>query len=114
MSGPKVQRTVPTSRPYQLWTIADTSWRNRPAGSTVTNDGWGVSYSSLSRIFSSAAMVEGDDGKVELHIYRTEDGGGSFTYHELHKTRYDTQDEAQRAAFEAGALAVMVYVEDFS
>jgi len=111
MSAPEVRQTVPSSRPYRLWDIAHTTWADRPAGTLVAHDGWGVSYSMLDVTFSSREVVAEDDLKVTLRLYRTDDGGGSFTYHDLHNTKYDTQDEAQRAAFEAGALAVMVYEE---
>jgi hypothetical protein len=79
-----------------------------PRPALVTVDPWGVSYAHLNRLFSSPSVVAADDGLVTLHAYRP-DGPRRLIHHELDGTRYPTVRDAQRAAYDAGLLAFMVY-----
>lgn len=85
----------------------------------VAHDGWCVSYSSLSRAMSSASVIAADDGMHTLSIHRGAhyeqvDGETRYVaeYHPLDRTKYALQSDAQRAAFEGGATAFMVYERD--
>lgn len=97
---PPIQQTLPgRSREYRLYTVADCDYGDFQA-STVTVGNWGVSYQS----------TYGEEGHT-LHIYdcvllrsQSED-----YKHPLYGTVYPTQEDANRAAFEAGCLAYMVY-----
>lgn len=109
MSAPELRQTVPSSRPYRLWDTTHTTWADRPAGPTVAHDGWNVSYSKIDRLWSSQSIIDGDDGKVTLRLFRMSGDGQSIIHHELHGTKYDTADAAHEAAFGVGAIAVMVY-----
>jgi hypothetical protein len=104
---PEIRQTLPgRSRPYRLFTVEHCAWGDYPSNRTVTCDRWGVSYSQ-----------QYDEnwertGLVELRVYDVsrmpeED----IEYHALHGTTYATSEDAKRAAFEAGVLAYMVYVD---
>ncbi len=98
---PPIQQTLPgRSREYRLYTVADCDYGDFQA-STVTCTRWGVSYSHQ----------YGTDVHV-LQVYdvsnMSEEG---VEHHEVHGQEFSTQAEANRAAFEAGVLAFMVYVQ---
>lgn len=86
---------------------------------TVVVDGYSMSTSSVSRVLSSASVIAADDGMRTLNLSTPIlDGEGStavitgFDKHPLDGTRYATDVDARRAAFDAGALAFMVYERD--
>lgn len=101
---PEVKQTLPgRSRPYRLYTVEDVDYADFAGkASTVTNTRWGVSY----------AHTYGEDGWT-LNVYDVsnlpEEG---IEYHALNGTRYAEKEDANRAAFEAGVLAFMVYTEE--
>lgn len=99
-------------RNYRLFTRDHGSYYDfyNTRASRVTN-GYLVSYSTLDRTFSSPEVVAADDRKVTLNISRIL-GPAEFEKHELDGTRWDTADDAYRAAFDAGALAFMWYEDD--
>lgn len=78
----------------------------------VVINGYQTSTSNLSG-FSSAAALSADDGKYTLNLSKPVRGPGGgiagFDKHALDGTKYDTAREASRAAYDAGALAFMVY-----
>lgn len=74
--------------------------------SMVVLPGWGVSYGSLSRLFSSPSIVAADDGKVTLSAYAAPYTGEK---HPLDGTKYPTEVDARKAAYEAGLIGFMVY-----
>jgi hypothetical protein len=98
---------------YRLWTVAngidfdDMPPYGEGGPATVAVDGWHMSTSSLSALLSTPSVVAADDGKVTLHLWRGDphDAG----HHPLHGTKYDTHRDANRAAYEVGGLAFMVY-----
>lgn len=122
-SLPQLEGTVQTWRDgrYRIYTVEhidfDTLPQYRDGGPPmIAINGYNVSYSTLSRMFSSANVIAADDGLHGLSIFTTlydQDGmyAGSER-HELDGTRYATQRDASRAAFEAGALGFMVYERD--
>jgi len=105
---------------YRIWTVNDipfdrlaTNEYDRPG--MVTHTEWGVSYPRMRRVLSSPEVVAADDGKIELSISRIEhkpEGGCDIIKHPLDGTRYDTDRDVSRAAYEAGVIAFMVYVKD--
>lgn len=84
---------------YTLHRASDGVAYDEGRGSLVADDGWSVSYESLSRWLSSRP----DDGKVTLNLRH------NGVPHVLNGTKYTTQEEASRAAYAAGALAWMTY-----
>lgn len=105
---------MPTTKTrYTLYTIADGvpfyasfDQAQRPAMVTCTE--WSVSRTSVCRMFSSPSVVARDDGMVTLNAFRF-DAQNNTIRHELDGTRYPTDRDAQRAAYDAGLLAHMVY-----
>lgn len=113
---------------YRLYTVDHVPFDRFPSysdggPSTVTHNGWNISTSSTCRVFSSPSVVAADDGMHTLRV--TRDGRyvdtgvigphGTpvkeyvVTRHPLDGTKYATKRDADRAAYEAGALAFMVY-----
>ena len=98
---------------YRLWAVGSgLAFDALPAyadggPSLVPVAGWNVSTSRLCRVLSSPSVVADDDGMYELSLwcghYREPER------HALHGTRYADKREADRVAYEAGALAFMVY-----
>src|SRR6478735_7911205 len=92
---------------YRLYLVDVAPFDSFPAyehggPSTVTVGDWCVSY----------AMGGGIDG-YELHVYRSfSDESAPGEHHPLYGTVYPTAHDARRAAYEAGALAFMVYEKD--
>lgn len=83
--------------------------RNDGGPSLVTVDGWGVSYSTdVSHLYGG----ERTDTQVKLSIAKNHGDEEGFEFHALNGTKYDTTRDAQRAAFDAGALGFMVYEDD--
>ena len=98
-SLPEVRQTLPgRSRPYRLFTREHCDFADFPARRTVVVDGWGVSYSH----------TYGEEG-WELRAYRAPYTG---EHHDLHGSYWAEQDYAKQAAFQAGLLAFMIYVDN--
>jgi hypothetical protein len=83
--------------------------------SLVVVDGYCMSTSSVSG-FSSRAVLAADDGMHTLSLSKPVRG---FEWditrrdkHPLDGTKYATAPDARRAAFDAGAMAYMVYERD--
>jgi hypothetical protein len=98
-------------RTYRLYTVADVPFDAFPqyadgGPSMVVNTEYGVSYSSTCKVLSSPGVVAADDGLVTLNAYASPYTGEK---HALDGTKYATQTDARRAAYEAGLLAFMVY-----
>lgn len=106
---------------YRLWTVEhvafdDVAPYSKGGPAKVVIDGWSTSTSSLSRIFSSASVVAADDGMHKVSAtrdghYEEVDGETRYvsTKHALHGQRFATQRDADRAVFNAGLTAFMVY-----
>lgn len=107
---------------YRIWTVNEVPYGRFPtyadhgpsAVPMVTHTEWGVSYPRLCRVLSPPSVVAADDGKIELSISRIVEKPGNYDVirHPLDGTKYDTDSDAQRAAYEAGVVAYMVYVKD--
>lgn len=103
---------------YRLVGVEDLSFGTFPSydqggPSLVTRGGWGVSYESLDRLFSSPSVVVADDGLVTLKVYQyTSATARTAIHHELHGSKYATRELASQAAYEAGCLSFMVYDRD--
>lgn len=102
---------------YRIWTVQHVPFDQFPAygeggPAMVALGDWGVSTQSLCRLFSSQSVIDADDGKHELHVYRFPKEPGPMERHELYGTKYDTSRDADRAAYEAGVLGYMVYLCD--
>lgn len=100
LTPPEAQQTITgVTKVYRLFDHTQLNFgdlENPPA--TVVIGNWGVSYSE----------TYGEDDVV-LNAYRFAPGTSEFFYHPLNGTRYDTRNDARRAAFEAGLTAFMVY-----
>jgi len=105
---------------YRIWTFNEAPYGRFPTYADggppiVTHAEWGVSFPRLCKVMSSPSVVAADDGKIELSIrqikYKPE-GGCDIIRHPLDGTKYDTDADARRAAYEAGVIAYMVYVKD--
>ena len=106
-------------RTYRLITVAEAPFDAFPPYSEggpakVTNTEYSVSTSSLCGVLSSPEVVQRDDRKHTLNLSRRVPGlplsdPGAYEKHPLDGTKYATQRDADRAAYEAGALAFMVY-----
>lgn len=101
---------------YRLWTISEIPFNWFPAyadggPSQVVIDGWSKSVSYLDGFFSSPSVAAADDGKVTLHLRKIAQDG-TREPHPLDGSKYDTKEDADRAAFEAGCTAYMVYLRD--
>lgn len=101
---------------HRVWTVAhgldfDAVPDHDDGGpATVTVGGWQVSTMRLCAMLSSPSVVAADDGKYQLNLWR-----GSPVLpdrHPLDGNRYASQRDADRAAYEAGALGFMVYQRD--
>jgi hypothetical protein len=107
---PEIQQTLPgRTTPYRLFTVEHCDWEDfAPAGlarpPVVTLAPWGTSYTQ--------EMDENWErtGMVEMHVYDVRSVPGETVKHPLYGTTYPTQEQATRAAWEAGVLAFMVYV----
>lgn len=104
---------------YRIWTVNEVPWGRFPSWPegppTVAHTEWGVSYPRLCRWLSSPEVVAADDGMVELSVsrlQRNDDGRTEIIRHPLNGSKYATDDDAQRAAYEAGLTAYMLYVRD--
>lgn len=98
---------------YRIYTVEQLPFDALPAHSDggpamVAHTEWGMSTSSLSAWMSSPSVAAADDGKHTLRVSRTV-GADGVERHELDGTRYDTNRDASRAAYEAGLLGFMVY-----
>jgi hypothetical protein len=112
MTMPNLIQSTPRSRPYRLYTIAHVPYGHFPRYSEggpamcTASALWSKSTNSVSLVLSSwgiAAEAAANPLPVTLNLRWR---GSS---HELDGTRYATQDDADRAAYEAGATAYMVY-----
>ncbi len=103
---------------HRLWTVNELPFDFFPAYAdggpvAVPLHGWNVSYSSLSPVLSSASAVADDDGKHTLEIFRVVSYSPYVAErHPLNGNKYEDREEGTRAAYEAGVLALMVYVKD--
>ncbi len=107
---------------YRVYTVELLPFDALPAyadggPSKVVLDGWGVSFSRLCRALSSASVAAADDGMITLKVYEVRQGfnwapcvpGDTRERHPLDGTKYATQRDADRAAYEAGLTGFMVY-----
>lgn len=102
---------------YRLYTVDHVPFDffpEYPEGpASVVHTTWCKSTSRLDRFFSSPSVVAADDGLVTLNVYRFSgptDRTGER--HPLDGTKYATTRDADRAAYEAGVTAFMVYERD--
>lgn len=117
-SLPEVSGTVSDSYDgrYRLWTISHgvdfdalpSYYDGGPA--IVVIDGWHKSTSSVCRALSSPSVVAADDGTHVLNLWQGT--ATSPAYHELHGKHFPTDRDADRAAYNAGTTAFMVYERD--
>lgn len=113
---------TPTSVPaaqgvtrYRLYTVEHLPFGALPSyrdggPAKVALPGWAVSTSTVSRLFSSSEVVA--DGTVTLNLRQYQPDTFDYTPHALDKTTYPTQADADRASYEVGASAYMVYDRD--
>lgn len=105
-------RTTPLST-YTLYTVDDVPFGTqfdspRRVGRVTT--GWNVSTTSLCKFFSSPSVVAADDGMITLNVFRYASATSrECERHPLDGTRYPSKEDADRAAYDAGLLAYMVY-----
>jgi hypothetical protein len=122
-SLPQLQGSIEPWRDgrYRVYTVEHIEFDALPQYSDggpamIALGAYNVSYRTLDRMFSSAAVIAADDGMHVLSIFTTlYDADGMYAgsaKHELDGTRYPTQLDARRAAFEAGAIGFMVYERD--
>lgn len=116
MSKPELQG-FSKERQYRLYTVEHVPFETFPAyaeggPATTAHTEWSVSGSYLNRALSSPSVVAADDGLYTLHVYRFEGSVTASIKHELDGTKYATDREATKAAYEAGVLAFMVYERD--
>lgn len=106
-SLPEIRQTLPgRSRPYRLYTVDHVDFDTfYGLHSLVTCDRWGVSYQQ--------EMDENWNrtGMIELRVYDVRSTPGETEKHALYGTTYLSEIAARRAAFEAGVLAFMVYLD---
>lgn len=110
---------TPTSVPaaqginrYRLYTVEHLPFGALPSyrdggPASVAMPGWSKSTSTVSRLFSSSEVVA--DGTVTLNLRHYQPVTGGYEPHALDKTTYATQADADRASYEVGASAYMVY-----
>lgn len=112
----KGERYIDYDGRYRLWTAEhgldfDAVPHNRDGGpSKATLNGWITSTSALDWVMSSASVVAADDGMHTLDVWRGDPANPER--HPLDGTKYPTQDDADRAAYNAGVTAFMVYERD--
>ncbi len=92
---------------YRLYTIAHLPFDALPSyaeggPAKVVLDPWDVSTTS---------PTEGEGGRVTLNVYPAT-SRQTGERHPLDGTRYDDREDADRAAYDAGLLAFMVYERD--
>lgn len=104
---PEIRQTLPgRSRPYRLYTVEHVDFDTfLGAHNLVVCGPWGVSYQQ--------EMDENWNrtGLTEMRVYDVRSIPGETVKHALYGTTYPTQEDASRAAFEAGVLAFMVYLD---
>lgn len=106
--------TIPAAQgrtTYRLYTVEDLPFDAIPTyrdggPAKVSMPGWSKSTSSMCPIFSSPSVIAADDRRITLSLRLNGEP------HPLDKSTYATQDEADRAAYEVGASAFMVYDRD--
>lgn len=119
-SVPELQGEITTygydSR-YRLYTAEHVAFDALPTyrdggPARVAHTDWSSSTSSLCRGLSSPSVVAASDGRITINSTRGghyEDGQYVVERHPLDGTHYATQTEANRATFEGGLTAFMVY-----
>lgn len=106
-------------KPYRLWTIEHIPFDRLPAYSNggparVALDPWSISTSQLCKLFTSSSVIEkaraaGTDNQVTLNAREIFLDGRPTRPHALDKTVYSSKRAADRAAYEAGLTAFLVY-----
>lgn len=116
MNKPPIEGSYSTC--CRKWTVEHVPYGTFPAYAdggppTVAHTEWAVSYPRLSP-WSSPEVIAADDVKVELSVHRVVRRGDGYdvVHHPISGTRYDTDDAARRAAYEAGVIAYMVHLKD--
>ena len=106
---------------YRLYTVEHLPFDALPSyrdggPSTVVVNGWSTSTSSLCGVFSSPSVVAADDRKFTVSAHRVGDysnpGAQYAPKHPLDGQKFGTQTDADRALYEAGLTAKMVYLRD--
>jgi hypothetical protein len=107
---------------YRLYTVAELPFDALPAypagPARVAHTDWHTATSSLCHGLSSPSVVAADDGMVAVRATRggyNKDGQydpALVERHELDGQRFATQHAADRAVYEAGLTAFMVYERD--
>lgn len=106
---------------YRIWTVTEAPYGHFPryingGPAMVVLDEFSKSVTCLNHYFSSQSAIDAHDGKVKLNLRRivgsSETGLSVMEPHELDGTRHATVEDADRAAYEAGCTAYMVYVKD--
>lgn len=104
---------------YRLYTVDSLPFDALPAycdggPAQVAHTDWAVAFPRTCRVFSSPSVVAADDGmitldacKIPLNLDLTKDP--LVVEHPLNGTKYPTQRDADRAAYNAGLTAFMVY-----
>jgi hypothetical protein len=95
---------------YRLWTAAhglDFDAMPERGAQLVPFNGWHAPKTCLCRSQSSASVVAADDNMVTLGMWRGD--AAKPQRHALDGTKYPTHLDANRAAYNAGAMAFMVY-----
>jgi hypothetical protein len=101
---------------YRLWTVSDVPFdffpsRKKGGPNFTVHTKW---RKSLTTTYDSITY-ENQIGGVELNISRFDDmtlKTPQRIAHPLDGTEWETEEEADRAAYEAGVIAFMVYVRD--
>lgn len=100
---------------YRLWTVQHIPFDRFERGNPplVVIDDWSISTESGLRL-----VYDGFDpeplygGMVQLNAHRIISWNPyQVEYHELHLSRYATRRDAERAAYEAGLMAYMIYTD---
>lgn len=101
---------------YRVWTVNHIPYDHIPryadgGAAIVVLDGWSTSTSSLNLGMSYGLDPATVDRRHTLHISQW-DGSRQIGTHPLDGTRYDTREEADRAAYDAGLTGFFVKVAD--
>jgi hypothetical protein len=104
---------------YRIWTVNEVPYDRFPrygkgGPAIVALDDYSTSVSVPCYLFG--VRPANADDRVTLNLRRitgrSATGLPEMEPHELNGTKYDTTEDADRAAYEAGCTAYMVYVKD--
>lgn len=117
---PAIIQTVPSSRPYRLFTIEHVPFGHFPTyaeggPATVSHTKWTTSLTGPATGLYIDEIKGDPRWTVNVHYNPCQMGQvydpEKTEYHSLDGQKFDTKEEADRAKYEAGLIAYMVYVD---